>query len=487
MLRGVKSILVVIFVTTVLVLTVCNSEVVKKKQWVEPDAFSRRKPPSLKSTITSSTEISDNGECDCPACEVNAEVQDCLKPEDDIASVLYKRLVSSLIVKDNVPGKRVFSLSVTEKHLKMLESSNDIRDWDGVMSDIIASLERIDLKKGFIYKDCGSNEGFSVFSWFTLFNLSSVGTFLSTSEVQFTLIVILFISLGIFLHKKFKWGMIVMFLVIMFSCGYFYTYYECNRQLEVDELVNIMHNEHNPCEEPKETSYFKSFFRMFSNQKEECRLYLRKKHQIKLTFCRPDDVLIKYLNKIMFDQFQAWMKGGIGSFRSFASEIPFPYNIVAMVTVPFFFFAILKLIFQYIISPSNWFSYYQHHTQPQQPQPVTSRVEMIGGGISQEDFRAVLNTIQAVSSSTSIRTSEPQNLMIEGSTALNEGTTTLNEGRPIPSIQAGESPRRSPPIPRKRKIHKQMSGVEMFDDPDDSGSVSNESGISNESCDKVGR
>lgn len=137
-----------------------------------------------------------------------------------------------------------------------------------------------------------------------------------------------------------------------------------------------------------------------------------------------------------------------------------------MVVLPFLVFALIKLVFQYILNPQVWFAYYNHNTQAQHP--PTSRAESIEGGISQENFRAVLDTIQAVSSNKLIE-SVPQINMIEAAPSISVPVT--------------------PPVPMKRKLHTQMSGVELFDDPDpieeDSGTISNESGISNESCDRI--
>lgn len=271
----------VIFVITLLaVLTVCNGEVIKDS-WVKPDAFSRNKSPTAKQTITSSQAASQteyNGECDCPVCpeEFNTESEPeiCMKvgDDDDIATVLYKRLVSSMILKNYSPSKsstKILKLSVTEKHLKILESSPNIRDWDDVMSEIIASIEHIDPVTNYIYKE---ESRFS----FSSLNLSFVATFLSQTEVKFTLLVILFFSFGVFLHKRFRWGFFWIFGMALFVSGYFYTYYECNRQLEVDEIVNMMVTQRNPREEiEKPTSYLGSFYRIFSNPEAECEKYLR--------------------------------------------------------------------------------------------------------------------------------------------------------------------------------------------------------------------
>lgn len=255
-----------------MVSTVCNGEVIKK-EWVQPDAFSRQKS-IVKQTITSSS----NTEpiiAECPACPELIEERPsrhiCMKPEDDISTVLYKRLVSSLIINDNVPSKsttKILKLTVTEKHLRILKSSTNIRDWDGVISEIIASLHRIDPDTNRVYK----SDSYWIFN---NFNLSSVASFLSMSEVRFTLGIILCLFLGYYFHKKYRWGIVWMFCLALFSSGYLYTYYECNRQLEVDDMVNMMHTQHNPCEDIEPKTYFASFWRMFSDPKEECERYLR--------------------------------------------------------------------------------------------------------------------------------------------------------------------------------------------------------------------
>lgn len=273
------AILVIFVITLSVVSTVCDGEVTKN-EWVQPDAFSRQKS---KQTITSSSIndlqlIESVEECDaCPVCpEFTVEPESpqiCMKPEDeDIATVLYKRLVTSLIIKDNVPSKsstKILKLTVTEKQLRILKSSTNIRDWDGVMSEIIASLHRIDPETNYVYRA----QGYWVFD---NLNLSYVASFLSMSEVRFTLGIILCLLLGVYLRKKYRWGIIYMFFVALFSFGYLYTYYECNRQLEVDDLVNMMQTQYNPCQEvEKPQSYFTSLFKIFSDPKEECERYLR--------------------------------------------------------------------------------------------------------------------------------------------------------------------------------------------------------------------
>lgn len=254
-------------------LSVCNSQVIKN-EWVKPDAFSRKYPPSQKQIITSSSEkILDNGDS-CPVCpqipeDLQVAAVECTRPEEDIATVLYKRLVTSLFLKDNDDLKsmtKILKFSLTENHLKILESSSNIRDWDGVMSEVIASLERIDPETNFIYKE---------HSHFSL-NLWSLPEFLFKSEVKFILIVILFICLAVILKEKYRWGVISIIAVTLISSGYFYTYLECNRQLELDELVHNINFQENPCEHAeKPKGFFGSIFGIFSNPKKDCEKYLR--------------------------------------------------------------------------------------------------------------------------------------------------------------------------------------------------------------------
>lgn len=156
-----------------------------------------------------------------------------------------------------------------------------------------------------------------------------------------------------------------------------------------------------------------------------------------------------------------------------SGEIPFPYNIVAMVALPFLLIAIIKLVFQYILSPSAWFQYYRIHRENAQP-PPTSRVEIVGA-ISDEIVLRVMDTIRAVSSNQAIQPSAQENM--------------IEAAPPIPPRSQENMIKAATPIPKKRKFDKQMSGVELLDDPDkneeDSGTASNESGVSNESCDKI--
>lgn len=131
-----------------------------------------------------------------------------------------------------------------------------------------------------------------------------------------------------------------------------------------------------------------------------------------------------------------------------------------MVALPFLLIAIIKLVFQYIITPSAWIPLFRHYNEPPPPLPENNRVEMIEGAISPETLRTVLETvIGAVSSNRAAIEPVVRENMLEA----------------------------APPVPMKRKLHTQMSGVELLDDPDqeDSGTASNESGISNESCDKI--
>lgn len=161
-----------------------------------------------------------------------------------------------------------------------------------------------------------------------------------------------------------------------------------------------------------------------------------------------------------------------------------------MVVLPFLILGLIKLVFQYFLNPQVWFSYYKHNAEAEH-HPPTSRAEVIGGAISQENFRAVLDTFQAVFSAirplqTTANMIEPVQEPIpaeftseEASSATEPMVTSVSQDNIIETV---------PPIPKKRKLLTQMSGVELLDDPDrneDSGTASNESGISNESCDKI--
>lgn len=161
-------------------------------------------------------------------------------------------------------------------------------------------------------------------------------------------------------------------------------------------------------------------------------------------------------------------------------EIPFPYNIVAMISLPFLIIAVIKLVFQYIISPGAWFPYFKHH-QETQAQPV-SGVQPIQSGISHEHFLAVMDTIRSVTNNNNKALIAPhiavsQNTMIED--VARKETVALNEDKVVENAsREGET-----------ITEDKMSGVELLDDPnpigEDSGTASNESGISNESCDRL--
>lgn len=254
--------------TFVIVLLVLSSNGEIQKDWKDPHAFGRQKN---KNALSSLSDI--QTECKCDACPVCPQLEEtskvCMNPDDDMATILYKRLVSSLIIEDNVPSAsslKVLQIKVTEKHLRILASSNNIRDWDGVMSEIIASMYRIDPETNFIYK--------AKTSWIlSIFNFSYVTRLLSHTEIQFTLFLILALSLGAYFRRRYKWGIGCMILIVMCSSGYLYTYYECNRLLEVEELISMMETQHNPCEGDK--SFVGSVLNLFTRNQENCYRYMR--------------------------------------------------------------------------------------------------------------------------------------------------------------------------------------------------------------------
>lgn len=307
--------------------------------WVAPDAWSRAtkdNPPAVVRT-PSPTKSTSHGQAG--------------KAEKDfeLAKLYYAKLLRFIFLRKRMRHdpftdsySRPIIFRVSAKQLEVLENSNDPRDWDNILSEILPNSELPEQTfKNEIIEDI-----------VTLLRGLLMDAFVST-EIRFALLFLLFLLAIIYLKNRYKYGVIAIILVGAFSLGLINAYYECNKELEISRFVEGLSQEEDPCANIEQSSFSWFIFRQ-TNTKAQCVEYLKKKHTFQLPYCRPDVVILQYFNGIFFDQMFVFAEKSSDIFRLCFDKLSFPYNYIAILVFGFSLPQFVKLIFKYIVAPLIW-------------------------------------------------------------------------------------------------------------------------------------
>ncbi|XP_059218156.1 uncharacterized protein LOC106083793 isoform X2 [Stomoxys calcitrans] len=296
--------------------------------------------------------------------------------------------------------KRLLTLSVQLSQLEKLEKLDDPRDLDNLLTEIFEK-SRSGVNK---YQHCHiETKEASGFKYLIVDILRDLGQLVQTSEIRFLLIVTVAVLCGWFLHKRYRIGLLALFGGSLFIFGYIHTYLECNREMEVNQMIEFTKLANKQSQGNKgPNGVWGIIQRYFSSsesvQEEEL---LRKSTRLSLGFCRPDHVLIMYFNDIFMKYLEALIGQCTKTLLSLHENLGFPFNIIAGFLLIGLIGFIVKLVFHYTLNPAHWvhlirptaqFMPSPHHPLPQNNSNHVPSVDHISG----ENLKILLKTMNAM-------------------------------------------------------------------------------------------
>ncbi|XP_020813824.1 uncharacterized protein LOC110188438 [Drosophila serrata] len=332
-------------------------------------------------------------DCKCPAVERSpAAVEDALALTyfRKFANLLFQRKRLQFDKEKNV-YKRSLLFSVLPSQLEELEIVRDARDLDVVLTKILESAQAAPLFEGKF--GCSyAHKGNGVFALITDIFKDFVAL-AKISEVQFLLFVAFSITLGYIVRRRYRYGIITIFLGGVFLFGYLHTYLECNRKLEVDAMLEVIdtNQETGSYAEMSWFSRLKNYVSRASpgdKQKE----MIRKSSKLNLPYCRPDEVFLMYANDLFLKQLEVLLERVSHTMTKLTNGLSFPYNLIAPLFLVALVGYIIKLTFKYVISPKAWASLVHSRTEAPVAQPIGAN-EPNRDCISGENLKMLLNVM----------------------------------------------------------------------------------------------
>ncbi|KAH8295466.1 hypothetical protein KR018_011494 [Drosophila ironensis] len=362
--------------------------------------------------------------CPCPARPDSSPAA----VEDALAMTYFKKFANLLFQRKRLQFdaasevyKRSLLFSVLPSQLDELESVRDPRDLDILLTNILDSAEPAPLFNG----DFGcsyTHQSQGVLSLITdiakdvvelakLSQVKLVAPFLGNKslfnvsllpQVQFLLFAASALSLGYFVHKRYGFRFITIAIGGCFMIGYFYTYLECNRKLEVESMLEVLDSH----QEPQSYDQMSWFARLQQYVTSESALakkkeMLKKSSKINLTYCLPDQVFLIYMNDLFVKQLELLLERVTHSISRLTSTLGFPYCYIAPIFLVALVAYLIKLTFKYVISPRAWASGINRTPAPVAPKATTAALESreaAGDCLSGENLKMLLNVITATSS-----------------------------------------------------------------------------------------
>ncbi|KAM8706608.1 hypothetical protein ACLKA7_010812 [Drosophila subpalustris] len=366
----------------------CNED-----SWVEPYDWSKI------SLETTSRPIEDLCQCQAPAEKSLASI------EDQLALTYFKKFVNSLFSRNKLQYgktsqlyKRSMLFTLLPSEVEELAAMQDVRDLDIMLSKILDKAKDMPLFSGSNDSDYSyAHKGMGVRALITEM-LKDFVQLLRVSEVKFMLIVLLAIATGWFVRKRYRFPVIVIILGGFFIYGYFHTYLECNRKLEVDAMIEVIDN-HQERSEIADKSWISRMFSYFSSESPEMqqKRKLIKSSKLNMPFCRPDHVFIMYTSDIFLKQIEMLLEKTTHAISSLSTGLSLPYSLIAPFALVFLIGFMLKLTFKYIISPKVWMGFIQKRSTP--PVAGTQQAaltdEAAGDRLTGENLRMLLNVVHS--------------------------------------------------------------------------------------------
>nr|AAN71497.1 RE73786p [Drosophila melanogaster] len=352
------------------------------ESWLSPD-------PAWSDLVN---DINQPGElCQCPTCPDVSPVA----MEDAVALTYFKKFVNLLFQRKrfqydvmSAVHKRPLLFSLIPSQLDELERVQDARDLDVLLTKILESAEEAPLFNG------RSGCSYVRHGFFSLLVdiFKDVIELTQTTEVKFILYATLAIALVVIVHKRFRVGLISIVLGGVFLCGYIQTYLECNRELDIDRMIEVVNHHHEP-----ESSWFGRLLGYIyqASPKTKKIEMIKKSAKISISICMPDQVFFMYMNNIFIKQLEIMIEKVSVTMTKLSSGLSFPYNLLAPVLLVFLVGYTIKLCFKYILSPRAWASLL-HKPAPQGTptihQSINARAPE-GDSISGDNLKMLLNVI----------------------------------------------------------------------------------------------
>ncbi|BFF90830.1 uncharacterized protein DMAD_09281 [Drosophila madeirensis] len=337
--------------------------------------------------------------CECPETPQKSPAA----IEDAMSLTYFKKFVNQLFQRKRLQYdatatlfKRSLLFSLLPSQLDELESVQDARDMDILLSKILESAEAAPLAEGAL--GCNyAHQGQGVWALVTDIFKDCI-QLLKISEVQFMLFVALAAVAVCIVRKRFRFRLITIVLGGMLLCGYLHTYLECNRKLEVEAMLEVIDSYQEPrsYDEMSWMQRLKTFV-VRSSPEQDQKERLRKSSKLKLTYCLPDHVFIMYMNDLFLKQLEMLLEKVSQTMTKLSSGLPFPYSLISPIFLVVLVGYIIKLTFKYVISPRAWATLLHsrpgHTDSPPTAQQLSAGKEAAGDYISGENLKILLNVI----------------------------------------------------------------------------------------------
>ncbi|XP_068155612.1 uncharacterized protein [Drosophila tropicalis] len=330
-------------------------------------------------------------------CQCQETPESIAAIEDAVALTYFKKFVKLLFQRQRLQYdatstvyKRSLLFSLLPAQLEQLEAVEDARDLDIILMRILENAEAAPLFPG------GNGCSYTYFSWlpdiFTDFIQLT-----KQSEVRLFLKFIMIGAIGWLINKRYGVGALTLILCGIFFYGYFITYLECNKKLEVDAMIDIIDNTQKFDISPMSWGSLAWNYFFKESEVDQQKARLRKSAKLNMSECRLDHVLIMYINDLFLKQLEMLLEKVTQTMSKLSSEMPFPFNLIAPLALAALVGYIVKLTFKYIISPKVWIKM-RHSAPPPAPhQAVSQNNEALGDRLSGENLKMLLNAITVTS------------------------------------------------------------------------------------------
>ncbi|EDW81262.2 uncharacterized protein Dwil_GK11120 [Drosophila willistoni] len=331
-------------------------------------------------------------------CQCQATPESIAAIEDAVALTYFKKFVKLLFQRQRLQFdatstlyKRSLLFSLFPDQLEQLEAVEDARDLDIILMRILENAEAAPLFPG------GNGCSYTYFSWlpdiFTDFIQLT-----KHSEVRLLLKLLIIGVVAWLTNKRYGVGALTLTICGIFFYGYFITYLECNKKLEVDAMIDMIDNSQKL--DSSSLSWGSRAWNYFFQESEidQQKARLRKSAKLNMSECRLDYVLIMYLNDLFLKQLEMLLEKVTQTMSKLSSEMPFPFNLIAPFALVALVGYIVKLTFKYVISPKVWIK--MRHSSPPAPAPhqlQPQHNEALGDRLSGENLKMLLNAINVTS------------------------------------------------------------------------------------------
>ncbi|XP_037945683.1 uncharacterized protein LOC119678093 isoform X1 [Teleopsis dalmanni] len=367
------------------------SDEYNQEEWIEPNAWGREASLSALKRLNDAAEDDVCLKCKIP--NINNDAAVCPVSDNTVALLLFKKFVKNLFQRNKFEFdeftslyKRSLEFTIKAEQLEKLENLNDPRDLDTVLTEVFANVRNVKQTKSSLT----GNDWLKPFLNF----LKDYMHLLHTSETQFLLIAIATVIFGRILHKRYKIGVFVIILGVVFLSGYVITYLECNRELENTRTIAAIKNIEEK-EAVKDVRWYNPIS-WFGKKEETLSEKIMKTKKIHIKFCRPDHVLLMYFNDLLLKQLQFVIEKCTDTMAVFRDKLPFGLHYFADILLLVLLGYLIKLTFKYILSPRAW-SVLLHRPKHQSidthPPHLHGLPQLTEDRISGENLKLLLNAI----------------------------------------------------------------------------------------------